>query len=113
MSKYFHFIRGLKVKTLDDMIEMGLIQRIDRQKIKIINPQRSEMVDKGVFLKIIESGDKIMLDDKGYWDSVDADNEKLRDLIKEIQTGLKQIKQKLNEINNVISKITLPDQDGD
>lgn len=111
ISKYFHFIKGLKIKALDDMVGLKLIQRIDRQKIKIINPERSEMVDKGVFLTIIESGDKIAKDEKGYWDSVDADNEKLRDIIKEIQTGLKQIDGKLEDIRNTIGKMILPDQE--
>ncbi len=118
ISKYFHFIRGLKVKALDDMVGLDLIVRLDKQKIKIINAEASKMIDSELFLTIIQSGDKIVKDDRAYWDSVDSDNEKLRDIIKEGQTTvnsvrykLNDIKEKLDDIEANLKKITLPDQD--
>jgi hypothetical protein len=58
ISRYFKFVPIIKKRILRDMIELKLLERVSRDKIKIINEHKSKEIDGEVFIKIIEAGRK-------------------------------------------------------
>ena len=56
ISRYFKFIPNLKKEVLNDMVELELIVRVNRDKIKVVNHELSEDLDAGLIAKILESG---------------------------------------------------------
>ena len=57
ISRYLKFIIILKEEILRDMIELKLLERVNRDNLKIINQEKSEIIESGVLIKLIESGD--------------------------------------------------------
>ena len=58
ISMHFKFIPAMKKKVLEDMITMGLLERRNRDWYKVINPEKSDSLDAGILLKVMESGEK-------------------------------------------------------
>ena len=58
ISRYQRYTKDLVEDMLRDMIRFELLKKHNRHNLKIINIEKSEDIDRGVFLKIIESGEK-------------------------------------------------------
>ena len=58
IGMHFRFIPDMKKKVLEDMISMGLLERRNRDWYKVINPEKSDTLDAGILLKVMESGEK-------------------------------------------------------
>ena len=112
ISRYFKFIKRIKVTVIDDMVALDLIEIVSKSRIRLINIDKSKSIDSGVFLKVLEYGERIKDYDKSHWDSIDADNENLRDTIRWLQKGVVDLKEKTLELQQLLDKITLEDEEG-
>jgi len=52
--------KGMKEEILRDMINMNLLKRLSRDRVEIINHNKSDPlnIDSGILVKIIESGER-------------------------------------------------------
>jgi len=56
IGRYFRFAPIFKKEVLKDMFRYRLLERKSRDSVRIINREKSEGLDSGIILKIIESG---------------------------------------------------------
>ena len=56
ISRYLKFAPILKKEVLNDMLKYKLLERVNRDVIKIINDDKSAVIDNAILIKIIESG---------------------------------------------------------
>ena len=58
ISRYLKFMPKMKHIVLDEMIKMKLVERVNRDKVKIINEEKSNNIDGELLIKIIEAGNR-------------------------------------------------------
>lgn len=56
ISNYLRFVPKLRKEILEDMIKWKLLKKINRDRIKVINLDKSKEIDTSLLIKIIESG---------------------------------------------------------
>ncbi len=57
ISRYLKFIpKVLRQEIIKDMIKLELLKKLNRDELMIINPKKSEVIESGVLIKLVESG---------------------------------------------------------